>query len=310
MALCTRMKLLPFVALFFPLCFPDLENPRASADEPLRISGKTMGSYYAIVVDYPGSANANQLQEEIEAVFAEINRQMSTWDENSEISQFNRSASTDWFTVGKDFAVVAQEAKRIHELSEGALDPTLAPLIDAWGFGVKKTRRAIPSDEEISNALRNVGMQHLEARTEPLAIRKAIPGLQLTFSSIAPGYAADEVCRILRSHGLTSHVVDVGGENRAGSAKANGDACRVGVESPLGGDLYKVVELTDKAIATSGDYRNCRFRLESVSLFRSELQRSGGSGVEFEEAPATCQFPRRASFLEPVVPCVSSLLTN
>ncbi len=227
----------------------------AAADEPLRISGKTMGSYYAIVIDSPGNADARQLQEEIETRFADINRQMSTWDESSEISEFNNSASTDWFAVGQDFAVVAQEAKRLHVLTEGTLDCTVAPLIDAWGFGVK-ARRAIPSDQVISKALQNVGMQHLEVRTEPPSIRKAIPGLQLSLSSIAPGYATDEVCRILRSHSLMSHVVDVGGENRAGDAKANGDAWRLGVESPLGGELYKVVELTDKAIATSGDYRN------------------------------------------------------
>ena len=85
--------------------------------------------------------------------------------------------------------------------------------------------------------------------------RKALPQLRLSFSSIAPGYAADEVCRILNTHQLKSHVVDVGGENRAGEAKANGDAWRLGVESPLGG-LHKVVELTNQAIATSGDYRN------------------------------------------------------
>jgi FAD:protein FMN transferase len=181
---------------------------------------------------------------------------MSTWDENSEISRFNRSTSTEWFSVGKDFAIVVQEAKRVHEISGGAFDPTLSPLIDAWGFGVKKTRREIPTDEAVSNALRNVGMQHVEVRVDPPAIRKAIPELRLTLSAIAPGYATDEVCRILRTHQLNSHVVDVGGENRAGMAKFNGDAWRVGVESPLGGDLHKVMELTDKAIATSGDYRN------------------------------------------------------
>lgn len=124
------------------------------------------------------------------------------------------------------------------------------------GASVSKSVSTIPSNEEISNALMNVGMQHLEVRIDPPAIRKAIPGLRLTLSSIAPGYATDEVCRILRSHGLSSHVVDVGGENRAGNAKANGDPWRVGVESPLGGDLHKVIELTNKAIATSGDYRN------------------------------------------------------
>ncbi len=227
----------------------------ASADEPLRISGKTMGSYYSIVIDSPGNADAKRLKEEVERRFEDINRQMSTWDSASEISQFNQSVSTDWFAVGQDFAVVVQEAKRLNLLSDGALDPTLSPLIDAWGFGVHK-RTVVPSDEQITAALKNVGMQHLEVRTDPPSIRKTLPGLTLNLSSIAPGYAADEVCRILDSHGLESHVVDVGGENRAGASKANGDAWRLGVESPLGGDLHKVVELTEKAIATSGDYRN------------------------------------------------------
>ena len=275
-------KLLSFICLISPFCLSGSAHYFVADDEPLRISGKTMGSYYAIVIDSPGSANATQLPEEIEAVFANINRQMSTWDENSEISQFSRSSSTDWFAVGKDFAVVAQEAKKIHELSEGALDPTVAPLIDAWGFGVKKLRRSIPSDEEISSALRNVGMQHLEVRTAPPAIRKAIPGLQLTFSSIAPDYAADEVCRILRSYGLTSHVVDIGGENRAGSAKANGDAWRVGVESPLGGELHKVVEITHKAIATSGDYRN--FFMVGTKKYAHILDPKSGRPVEHPPA--------------------------
>lgn len=250
-----RRLLLSLLALICPICPLRPVAHFAADDEPLTISGKTMGSYYAVVIDSPGNADAKQLQEEIEARFADISRQMSTWDETSEISQFNRSASTDWFAVSKDFAVVAQEAKRLHVLTEGTLDCTVAPLIDAWGFGVRK-RQSIPSDDVIMTALKNVGMQYLEVRIEPSSIRKAIPGLQLSLSSIAPGYATDEVCRILRSHGLKSHVVDVGGENRAGDAKANGDAWRLGVESPLGGDLHKVVELTDKAIATSGDYRN------------------------------------------------------
>ena len=247
--------LLSLLTLICAICPLSPVASFAAADEPLRISGKTMGSYYAIVIDSPVNADARQLQKEFETRFADINRQMSTWDEASEISQFNRSASTDWFTVGNDFAVVVQEAKRLHVLTEGTLDCTVAPLIDAWGFGVTK-RRKIPSDEEISNALKNVGMQHLEVRIEPPSIRKAIPDLQLNLSSIAPGYAADEVCRILHSRNLKAHIVDVGGENRAGDAKAEGDAWRVGIESPLGGDLYKVVELTDNAIATSGDYRN------------------------------------------------------
>jgi len=226
----------------------------ATAEEPLRISGKTMGSYYAIVIDSPGKADAMRLQAEVEARFEDINRQMSTWAEDSEISRFNRLQSTDWFPVGSDFATVAAEAKRLHTVTQGAVDATVGPLIDVWGFG-KKKRKSVPTDEEIDAARKYVGMQHLEVRMDPPSIRKSISELQLSFSSLAPGYAADEVCRILVSHQLKAHVVDVGGENRAGEAKASGDAWRMGVESPLGG-LHKVVELTNQAIATSGDYRS------------------------------------------------------
>lgn len=252
----------------------------AIADEPLRISGKTMGSYYAIVIDSPGTADGKQLQKEIEEKFAEINRQMSTWDETSQISKFNQSKSTDWFEVGTDFAIVAEEAKRLHTVTQGAMDVTVSPLIDLWGFG-KKKRRTLPTEKEIEAALKHVGMQHVEVRQDPPAIRKTLPEIQISFSALAPGYAADEVCEILRSHQLNSYVVDVGGENRAGEAKTGGDAWRLGVESPLGG-LHKVVELTRQSIATSGDYRS--FFMAGGKKYSHVLNPKTGRPVEHPPA--------------------------
>lgn len=235
------------------VCFA-VSNATLVAEDPIKISGKTMGSYYAIVIDSPSGADAERLQAEIEAKFAEINQQMSTWDDDSQISRFNRSTSADWFPVGSDFARVASEAQRLHKVTAGALDVTVGPLIDVWGFGRNK-RRTTPAEEEIEQARRAVGMQYVEIRLDPPAIRKTLPEVQISFSCLAPGFAADEVGRILDSHGLKSYVVDVGGENLAGKAKADGSAWRLGVESPLGG-LHKIVELTDQAIATSGDYRS------------------------------------------------------
>lgn len=229
-------------------------EPCAFAEEPLRISGRTMGSYYSVVIDSPGRADAERLQTEIESKFADISRQMSNWDEDSEISKFNRSETTEWFSVSADFARVVEEAKRLHTLTEGALDVTVSPLIDIWGFGRKKGR-IVPSDEEIERARKSVGMEHVEVRLEPASIRKDLSTVQLNLSSLAPGYAADEISRILRSHSLKSHVVDVGGENTAGELKSSGDPWRIGVESPLGG-LHKVIDLENQSIATSGDYRN------------------------------------------------------
>ena len=226
----------------------------AAAQEPLRINGPTMGSYYSIVIDTPGETETRQLQQEVEAVFARINGMMSTWDGESEISRFNNSESLDWFPVSREFAEVTQEALRIYELTNGTLEITIAPLIEAWGFG-RSGKKKVPPEQAINTALKSIGSQHLHVRQQPPAIRRDIPGLQISLNSLAPGYAADLVSELLQKRGLSRHVVDVGGELHVGMAKSGGDAWRLGVESPLGG-LHCAVELTDNSIATSGDYRN------------------------------------------------------
>ncbi|MEY4187743.1 MAG: Thiamine biosynthesis lipoprotein ApbE precursor [Planctomycetota bacterium] len=227
----------------------------AIGQEPLRIAGKTMGSYYSIVIDSAAPPAAAPLQQQIEAVFADLNRQMSTWDPNSEISRFNQAVeSTEWFPVSRDFAVVTSEARRLHTLTSGALEITLAPLIEAWGFGRSRKKR-IPADAEIVAALKLLGTQFIEVRSDPPAIRRTRPGIQISLNALAPGYAADRISELLREQSLKAHVVDVGGENRAGAAKRSGEPWRLGVESPLG-NLHKILELTEKSIATSGDYRN------------------------------------------------------
>jgi thiamine biosynthesis lipoprotein len=243
-----RIRLIAFVLASLSVL------PTAGAAEPMRISGRTMGSYYAISIDNPGTADAKQIQAEIDAKLDAINRQMSTWDESSEISGFNRSTSTDWFPVSHDFAIVVQEAIRLHHLTKGALDITIAPLIDVWGFG-KEKRKTVPAENEIRAALARVGSNRLEVRLDPPAIRKTQADVQISLSCLAPGHAADLISELLAKRGLKAHVVDIGGENRAGASKSDGSPWRLGVESPLGG-LHKVIPLTEMAIATSGDYRS------------------------------------------------------
>jgi thiamine biosynthesis lipoprotein len=234
------------IAVFLPVA------SIAQAQE--KLTGDTMGTYYSIVLDGVDEAAARAIEPQVIACLADVNRQMSTWDPESEISRFNSQQSTDWFSVSPEFAEVVTEAKRIHELTRGAFDPTLSPLIDLWGFGSERPQN-VPSDEQIAAAMQNVGMQKIEVRMEPPAIRKNEPQLQLNLSAIAKGHGVDRVSRLLSAAGYRAHVVDIGGENRAGIAKASGDKWRLGVESPLGG-LYKVLEVTESAVATSGDYRN------------------------------------------------------
>ncbi|MEZ6130457.1 MAG: FAD:protein FMN transferase [Planctomycetaceae bacterium] len=234
------------------------------AGERLEIEGSTMGTGYSIVIDTPaGNAiDPEKLKAKIEARLVQINDQMSTWDPKSEISRFNQSESTDWFDVSPEFASVVTEARRVHELSAGAFDPTLAPLINLWGFGDDRPQ-TIPDDAAIAEAKQSVGMQHLSVRSEPPALKKAIPELQLNLSAIAKGYGVDAIAELLIAEGLPAFIVDIGGEDRAGKAKASGDAWKLGVESPLGG-LNRVLPLTEMSIATSGDYRNF-FQVDGVT---------------------------------------------
>ncbi|MCH2203714.1 MAG: FAD:protein FMN transferase [Fuerstiella sp.] len=233
---------------------------RLSADR-LHVDGETMGTRFSVTIDAPRVSDTRSgILAEITAKLSEINAQMSTWDTESEISGFNRSDSTDWFPVSPEFASVVYEAKRIHELSGGAFDPTVSPLIDLWGFG-RPEGTGVPDQVEIDEALRAVGMQHVEVRIKPAALRKCNTEVQLNLSAIAKGYAVDAIAEMLSQSGRPSFIVDIGGETRAGIAKASGDPWRIGVESPNSGlsrndHLTRIVPVTQSSIATSGDYRN------------------------------------------------------
>ena len=124
--------------------------------ETLKLNGKTMGSYYAIAIDGAAESNAAEIQTKMEAVLADVNRQMSTWDPESEISRFNQSVSTDWYPVSPGFAQVVLESIRLHKVTSGAFDPTIAPLIDLWGFGARRPK-SFPSQEAIDTARSKTG---------------------------------------------------------------------------------------------------------------------------------------------------------
>ena len=240
-----------FCLVMLPLfLFP----PMSVYGELLRFEGTTMGTYYAVSIDTAKVVDVILLQQKVDGRLAEVNRQMSTWMDDSEISLFNRQTNLEWFDISSDFAAVVHEAKSIFLSSDGMFDPTVSPVISLWGFGDNRPRR-IPADAEIDRALSCTGMRLIEYRNDPPAIRKLAPDVQLNLSAIAKGFGVDAIGELLETEGLSSYVVDIGGEDRAGKPKLDGKPWRLGVESPLGG-LHRVVLLENCSIATSGDYRN------------------------------------------------------
>jgi thiamine biosynthesis lipoprotein len=228
-----------------------------------------MGTRYNVSIVGGDEAGALRLQGLIDEALAELCRQMSTYDPASELSRFNASESDEWFPVSKETASVVKSALELAEASGGKYDPTIGPLANLWGFGPQGKRDGPPTDEEIAAAKELVDYRQLEARLDPPALRKLKPGVFVELSSIAPGHGADVISDLLLAEGIESSMVDIGGEVRARGLKPGGKPWRIGVEradSPIAVDttpsdrqsspLQRVVELRDKAVATSGDYRN------------------------------------------------------
>jgi len=223
------------------------------------LAGRTMGTTYSVkvVTGYFGSVSG--LQEKIDRRLNEINHSMSPYLADSEISRFNRfqQAGVE-FPVSADFLRVMKVAARIHELSEGAWDGTVNPLVDLWGFGRTGRAGTAPAAETIAAALAKVGFNKIEIRdTGALVKREA--SVTLDLSSIAKGYGVDQAADVVRAAGFTDFLVEIGGEVAAAGRRPDGRPWRVGINRPQPEaglhEVYKVVSLKDQAFATSGDYR-------------------------------------------------------
>jgi FAD:protein FMN transferase len=251
-----RSRLAPWllVTLLISACQP------APSSRVVSMTGSTMGTTYHIkyVVEAArGSLEPQQTQPEIERILGGIDRSMSTWREDSDISRFNASNATDWFPVSADLVEVISAAERVSALSGGAFDVTVKPLIDLWGFGQYRGNNGAPTAEAIATARAAVGYQRLHWRRQPPALRKEFPALRIEVAAIAPGYAVDRISDRLAALGAASSVVEVGGEVRVRGRGPDGRLWRVGIERPdTGGGLDVALELTDTSLSTSGSYRN------------------------------------------------------
>lgn len=240
----------------FLLLYWRVPGSEESGPSAVEVSGPAFGTTYSVKYVGPESA-AGAVQSVVESVVDAVNRSMSTYDPDSELSRLNRLETTASVTVSARLAVVLDEAFRIHRLTDGAFDPTVGPVVDAWGFGPTKPVEP-PTPEELEAARAKVGLERL-AREEG-AVRKTVPGLRLDLSGIAKGYAVAEVSRRLQAEGIAHHLVEIGGELQAHGRGTNG-AWRVGIERPQSGpsqEVLEVVALRDAALATSGNYRNFR----------------------------------------------------
>lgn len=239
--------------------------PAVSAVAGDAVGGRTMGtswtaSWHGAPSDSDG-VPASAVEDELIRLLDRVDELMSTWREDSEVSRFNASDSTEWFPVSRETVRVVSRSVELSRASQGAFDVTVAPLVDLWGFG-KAGKQKKPTAEDLAAVRTLVGWEKIELRDDPPAIRKTVPGVQVDLSAIAKGYAVDVLGEYLETVLVSGYLVEVGGETRVKGSRADGGPWRIGVEQPVAGQrrVRSVLVLSDgpHGIATSGDYRNRR----------------------------------------------------
>ncbi len=228
-------------------------------DATVRLSGSTMGTSYDIkLVPVPGQQPPADFQARAETLLAQLNRTLSTYDPNSELSRFNRNPDTDWIAVSAELQQLVDEALRLSMLSNGAFDITVGPLVNLWGFGPEPRRDQAPSDAALAAARARVGYWRLHSRDEPPALKKDRADLYVDLSAIAKGYGVDRLAELAESVGIHNYLVAIGGEIRSRGHNGQGQPWTVAIERPTPGQraVAQLIEPGDRAVSTSGDYRN------------------------------------------------------
>ena len=222
------------------------------------LQGPTMASTYTVKLHAPGldAGGVAEAHAAIERELGGVVARMSSFDAASELSRFNRHASERAVAISPDLAQVLVAARSVSEASDGHFDVTIAPVVDAWGFGPGGPRRK-PAADDLARARAAVGWTALELDLSRGTLAKAHPALAIDLSGIAQGHGADRVAQALERLGFTDYLVDICGEMRARGVNARHLPWRIGIERPdaPARTAHRIVALDRGALATSGDYR-------------------------------------------------------
>ncbi len=255
----SALLLLVFLLL---ACQQQQEKPRY----PLHYSDAIFGTSFTIKVSkLPNSITGKRVRKQIEQLLDELNGQMSTYQQDSELSMINANQSTEWLVVSSPLFAVLKQANTISKLSNGAFDITVGPLVNLWGFGPSPMSFVAPDKTVIEQHLKKIGFKKILFNENNQKIKKLEPEIYIDLSAIAKGYAVDRVGLLLESHGIVNYMVEIGGELRLKGYNAINKPWRIAIEKPTAGNraIQKVLPLSNISLATSGDYRNY-FEFEGV----------------------------------------------
>jgi len=246
------------VVLFFLLAGCD--NQEKTASRGLVLEGKTMGTYWRVSLAGVDSSQEQGLRDKIQAQLDEDDRLMSTWKNDSALSRFNQFDSTAPYPVSEAMSDIITMALRVGAKTEGAMDITVGPLVNLWGFGPHKAPEKTPDEAEITAAKALTGLHHLQVinASGKQWLKKDLPSLSVDLSTIGEGYAADHLARLMEQNGIGRYLVSVGGTVVARGMNSEGNAWRVAIQKPTDREsvIQALVDINGHAISTSGSYLN------------------------------------------------------
>ena len=228
--------------------------------EVTKINGQTFGTFYYITVPggYPGGEDT--LRSDAEFVFTKVGNAISTFDQLAEIARFNEHHSTGDFPISGYLAQVIEEVQRQSRRIGQAMDPTVGPLVNLWGFGPKGQIEHAPTDQQIAETKSYVGLDKFSLRRAggTAFLVKTDPRVELDLSTIGEGLAADELAALMDRNGVENYMIAIAGAIRSKGANPEGKLWRVGIEDPSsqGQKVFAAVCPQGMAISTAGSYRN------------------------------------------------------
>lgn len=245
-----------------------------------KLSGNTMGTTYHITM-----VGGKVGQEKVDSILIEVNQALSTYIDSSLISLFNQADQeliVDGSALTGHYIENVKVAEQVYSLSNGMFDPTVMPLVNLWGFGYEgKESFQMPDSSLVDSVASLVGWKKVGVKSDGqgFVLYKNQKGVQVDFSAIAKGYGVDVVSDYLASQGILNFMVEIGGEVRcSGRPAAERPAWTIGVTRPEEGagarDFEALVNLSDQAMATSGNYRNF-FEVEGIKVSHSINPKTG-----------------------------------
>ncbi|MBD8105693.1 FAD:protein FMN transferase ApbE [Erwinia persicina] len=250
-----------FLGLMVVCLLAGCDNAKPSAgSEGMVLEGRTMGTFWRVSLAGVAPERREALQNAIQQQLDQDDRELSTWKSDSVLSRFNQYRGSAPQPVSHDMADIVTLSLRIGQQTAGAMDITIGPLVNLWGFGPDKQPVKTPTQQEIDAARAQTGLAHLQVinAAGQSWLKKDLPELYVDLSTVGEGFATDHLARLMEQEGVNQYLVSVGGAVLTRGKNAQGNAWQVAIQKPTDQEnaVQAIVDLQGHGISTSGSYRN------------------------------------------------------